>query len=803
MKSFFVSLLLLISSIIGYSQTVQVSLGAAGKTEVFNIVKYDPTDGGTVHVGYINDPSTTTGNDCFIVKFNSFHQIVWQKYLSNPGDDYFNQVIIAANGDYILSGVYIQGGLMRGIVCRLTNSNGNIVWSITSAATGSPNGDRFYDVCETAANNIAVAGVTNFASGQTNSLVVLLSASGNQLWSRVSDFGFADEFYTVNQLTNGNLILGGFYNVGGNYFPVVLELNETTAAVISQNYYPISISVPGFPSTQNSLWFNKCIIKNNTVFFSAYLFRGFGSALSHCAYSYDQTTKNLSGNLFYHTGVSNATAFVFYPLTNNDLLIAQTFSTPTSNALLSRVTNSSIVYDRKINGNPASLFGIDVSNTNVALTGTINNGNVDAYNLFSNTSFPLEATPCNITNSNTFVLQTTNLIPTNTNIINLNSTSAVSAVALSNSNTSYVITNICGCTIASINNGPTDVTLCGTGNAVFTITANNATTTQWQVNTGSGWSDVANSGVYSGATTNSLTITGATTTMNSYRYRCVAANPCSNIISPAATLIVNTPAIPLVSITASASLICAGTSVTFTAISTNGGVSPIYQWTVNGVTVGTNNAAYSSSTLTNGDIIICTVTSSISCVAPSTAISNPIVMAVLPVIANTRYSTVTAVTGQPIQLLARDITGGSYIWTPSTGLNNPTIKNPIFTYNQQQEYLIHISSAANCDIVDTLLVKITINGKGIYVPKAFTPDNNGNNDMLYPFLVGIAELKYFRVYNRWGNLLFETKNANPALGWDGRYKQILQPVESYTWIAEAVDIDGITIKRSGSTLLIK
>ena len=89
------------------------------------------------------------------------------------------------------------------------------------------------------------------------------------------------------------------------------------------------------------------------------------------------------------------------------------------------------------------------------------------------------------------------------------------------------------------------------------------------------------------------------------------------------------------------------------------------------------------------------------------------------------------------------------------------------------------------------------------MPKGFSPNGDGNNDRLYPILVGIAQLKYFRIYNRWGNLLFETTSSAPTQGWDGTFKGSPQPVETYTWIAEGADIDGLTVKRGGNTLLIR
>jgi len=74
--------------------------------------------------------------------------------------------------------------------------------------------------------------------------------------------------------------------------------------------------------------------------------------------------------------------------------------------------------------------------------------------------------------------------------------------------------------------------------------------------------------------------------------------------------------------------------------------------------------------------------------------------------------------------------------------------------------LVRIRSAAGCVTIDTQKVVIAEKAD-IYVPTAFTPNRDGRNDILRPVLMGIKELKYFRVYSRWGELLFETKM--PAL----------------------------------------
>ena len=89
----------------------------------------------------------------------------------------------------------------------------------------------------------------------------------------------------------------------------------------------------------------------------------------------------------------------------------------------------------------------------------------------------------------------------------------------------------------------------------------------------------------------------------------------------------------------------------------------------------------------------------------------------------------------------------------------------------------------------------------IYVPRVFTPNGDGTNDLLKPILVGISAFHYFSVYNRWGNLIFTSQDPNT--GWDGTFKGVAQPVETYLWIAEGVNTDGKTVVQKGMVSLVR
>lgn len=166
-----------------------------------------------------------------------------------------------------------------------------------------------------------------------------------------------------------------------------------------------------------------------------------------------------------------------------------------------------------------------------------------------------------------------------------------------------------------------------------------------------------------------------------------------------------------------------------------------------------------------------------------------------------KYPNVYAIKNKATQLSARFIANGySYLWTPSFGLNNGAIQNPIFNASNEQVYRVRLTSSVGCISIDSVKVFVFENS-GIFVPKAFSPNKDGKNDLLSPFLVNIKTLKYFRIYNRWGQRMFQTSDSKQ--GWDGVYNNIPQPLDTYTWVVEGIDVNGITIFKKGQTVLLR
>jgi gliding motility-associated-like protein len=89
----------------------------------------------------------------------------------------------------------------------------------------------------------------------------------------------------------------------------------------------------------------------------------------------------------------------------------------------------------------------------------------------------------------------------------------------------------------------------------------------------------------------------------------------------------------------------------------------------------------------------------------------------------------------------------------------------------------------------------------MFVPTAFTPNGDGLNEVLRPTLMGIKELKYFRVFNRWGQLLYET--TTERAGWDGTQNGTKMATQVVVWLAEGIGVDGKTYVKKGTSTLVR
>jgi gliding motility-associated-like protein len=179
-----------------------------------------------------------------------------------------------------------------------------------------------------------------------------------------------------------------------------------------------------------------------------------------------------------------------------------------------------------------------------------------------------------------------------------------------------------------------------------------------------------------------------------------------------------------------------------------------------------------------------------------------VVVTVLPRVRAFAGRDTTIVVGQPLQFNASG--GISYFWSPGVGLSSINIPNPVGTYGAEIDsirYKVIVRDAGGCADSAFVMVKIFKTNPYIFVPTAFTPNNDGRNDVVRPIAVGISKINYFTIYNRWGQLLFST-TVN-GKGWDGRVNGVLQSTNTFVWMVSAIDYIGKPIFLKGHTTLIR
>lgn len=404
------------------------------------------------------------------------------------------------------------------------------------------------------------------------------------------------------------------------------------------------------------------------------------------------------------------------------------------------------------------------------------------------------------------------------------------------------------------------------------------------------------------------------------------------------TVVINPRISPTVTITSSATTICSGTPVSFTATTTNAGTSPTYQWLLNGVKVGTNSPVYSSSSFINNDTISCVVSSVLTCGSASDT-SNMIVLRVSPVmtptfdsigplcqnsvapvlpltskegitgtwipasintsaIGTTTYHftpsstdscakpasvnitiattispsfptisdsycqndsvpalpttskegiigtwnpssvnttsagrtvyTFTPAPGScgialqisigvnplPGLIMGPDATiapGASttldvsvtgniviYQWKPSTGLNDPTIKDPVASPSVTTVYTLNITDDKNCEASGSMTVTVSGGTSKILVPNAFSPNGDGVNDTWVIANLSVYPGATVDVYNRYGQLVFHSENNSKT--WDGTLNGKSLPMATYYYI---IDPKNNEKKIAGSVTIFK
>ncbi len=483
------------------------------------------------------------------------------------------------NGDVVTCVMTVTGG------CNEVKTSNAITMSVSSPVAASV--------------SISASPSTTICSGTSVTFTAVPTNGGTPTyqWKKNGvNVGTNSTTYTDAALANGNTItcvmtssLGCVTGSPATSNTLTMTVNANVTASVT-----IAASPAGTICAGTSVTFTATPINGGAS--PSYQWKKNGGNVGTNSPTYTDATL-VSGNTISCVMTSNASCVSGSPATSNTLTMT---------------VNANVAASVSISASPS---GTICAGTNVTFTAVPTNGGATP-------TYQWQKNGVNVgTNSTTYsdaALVTGNSI---TCIMTSNATCVTGSPATSNAIAMTVNATVtAGVSIAA---SPGN-TICSGANVTFTATPTNGGSTpvyQWKKN---GANVGTNSSSYSDATlTNGNTIQCVMTS----NANCVTGNPAT---SGTITMTVNPNVTPSVSISASPSVtICSGTNVTFTAVPTNGGATPVYQWKKNGVNVGTNSPTYSDAGLTNGNTITCLMTSNASCISGSNpATSNALTMTV-------------------------------------------------------------------------------------------------------------------------------------------------------------------------------
>jgi gliding motility-associated-like protein len=246
--------------------------------------------------------------------------------------------------------------------------------------------------------------------------------------------------------------------------------------------------------------------------------------------------------------------------------------------------------------------------------------------------------------------------------------------------------------------------------------------------------------------------------------------------------------------------ICVGEKAVVTAINSNPLITFDYNWSPSSIIVNQTNSYQIEVNPTTSQYIYLSATSSNGCFIQDSIFINVSYIDSTQVIAssseyNVLPGTVIVLSGMPNGL-------SSYSWTPNTGLSTPNAQTTNATVEENTIYTLTVSDGV-CSKIDTVEVKVfqlICNGEYLFIPNAFTPNADNFNDVLYVRGYNIEKM-IFRIFDRWGEMVFESTDKN--VGWDGTFRGRKLDPDVYDYYLDITCVGGLNELIKGNVTLMK
>lgn len=779
--------------------------------------------------------------DYWVVKLNSTGNLQWQKSLGGTLADYAYSIQQNPAGGYIVAGLSNSyNGDVTGNhstpadpesdywVVQLDNA-GNIQWQKCFGGTAE---DQALSVRNTPGGGYIIAGSALSADGDVtlnhipaDFWIVKIDGTGNITWQNSYGGSGYEVPYCIQNTLDGGYIISGYNSSGMNDGDVDNPHNN------SNDYWVLKLVPPCVPVIDITASANNICI-GTPVTFTATVTNGG----SNPAYQWKKNGVNVG------TDTSVYTAPV---LNNNDTI----FCVLTSNASCA-VTNPVIISDtivmRVINIIPVVTITPDTpkicAGTSLTLTATTTNG-------WANPTYQWKRNGIIITGATDSFYTSSTFINNDTLIITV--THATSTCIAPASDT--VVIKVTTVPQPSVSITPATPSICAGANITFTASVINGVnpTYQWSLNgsliIGANNSTYSNTAIKNNDTASVLltnTVSGCT------------ASAADSVVVKVDSLLTSS-----VTITASATNICAATNVVFKATPVNGGTAPVYQWRKNGLVTGNQSDTYNDMAIVNGDKVTCRLTSNTKCFTTDTALSNTITMSIIQpravtlgadvficagnisiLNAGANYTSYKWQDGSTTATFAATLPGKYYVtvtdscsnisadtilvklypapagflpigitvcaspvtlratgnFTRYLWSNNATASS--ISINVPGVYWLNVTDANGCTGSDTVVVTPGNCPNTFYIPSAFTPNGDDRNDFFKPFLPFTIKQYQFSIFNRYGKLVFTTQQLGS--GWDGRINGQLQNTGSFVWVCTYESAPGVKVSKRGTVILL-
>jgi len=278
-------------------------------------------------------------------------------------------------------------------------------------------------------------------------------------------------------------------------------------------------------------------------------------------------------------------------------------------------------------------------------------------------------------------------------------------------------------------------------------------------------------------------------TMETSQFNLTVSDMCGALISDSVLI---TIVIPVISVQPYGAIsICPGDSTNIGVVVTNGTGVYDYSWNTNETTSEITVKPISSS------VYYVSVTD--SCAAHYEVVESIAVNVDRPV-AEFMLDAEDLVVKKPVNFINQSIGAVSYYWEFDNNEFSTEV-NPSTTYYTEGEVTVMLVAENQAGCLDTAYHTYYVNPEMLFfVPNAFTPNGDGNNDYFFGDGVGVKDYE-MRIFNRWGEMIFISYNRRET--WDGRVNGIMAPNGVYVWKVLLKGFDGTDYKKTGHVSLLR